>query len=67
MRTGTGMYQRRGGINYAKSQVALLRYMKEHAFINAWEFLTGATVRTLSSLAPAGLRKLGYSLFLRKK
>lgn len=67
MRAGAGMYQRRGGIKYAKSQVALLRYMKEHAFINSLEFITGATIRTLSSVAPAGLRKLGYSLFLRKK
>lgn len=67
MRTGAGMYQRRGGIKYAKEQVALLRYMKEHKFINTWEFMTGATVRILSSIAPTGLRKLGYSIFLRKK
>ena len=67
MRTGAGMYKRRGGIKYAKSQVALLRYMKDHGFINTWEFVSSAAIRIVSSLSPAFLRKLGYSLFLRKK
>ena len=65
MRTGSGMYDRRGGAEYAKSQRKLFNYMKDINYISKGEFLMGNVIRSAVALAPTGLRKKIYSKALR--
>ena len=65
MRTGSGMYDRRGGAEYAKSQRKLFNYMKNINYISKGEFFVGNAVRSAVALAPTGLRKKIYSKALR--
>lgn len=67
MRAGNGMYKRRSGIKYAKSQIKLLKFMKDNNFISAGQRLKYSFVRVGSSVAPNFLRKFMYEKVLRKK
>lgn len=66
MRAGNGMYRRRSGVKYAKSQIKLLNFMKNKGFINIWQYLKSAVVRMGSSVSPNFLRKFMYEKVLRK-
>lgn len=66
MRVGNGMYRRRSGIKYAKSQTALLGFMKNNNFIGVGQYLKYSVVRVGSSVAPNFLRKFMYKKVLRK-
>ena len=66
MRAGVGMYKRRAGKRYAKSQIDLFRFMLKNGFINKTEFIIGCTTRTILSLIPNSLRKSTYEHLLRK-
>lgn len=66
MRAGNGMYKRRSGLKYAKSQIALLKFMKEKKFIDELQYLKSAVIRVGLSAAPNFLRKFIYNIFLRK-
>lgn len=67
MRTGSDLYNRRGGWKYMESQIKLLRYMKNTGFINTAEFLSGCAVRFGSSIAPNKLRSKVYKKLLRSE
>lgn len=66
MRSGSEMYKRRGGWKYAKSQIALFKYMRDKHFITNGMFIYQATIRTLSSIAPNAIRKFVFEKNLRK-
>lgn len=67
MRAGSDMYKRRAGWNYAKSQKALFKYMKETGFITNGEYMKSACVRTASSISPNWLREFMFKIMMRKK
>ncbi len=67
MRIGNGMYRRRSGVQYARSQLELLGYMRRTAFISTSEFLRGAAIRIPMSLVPDGARKLAFERVLRSR
>ncbi len=67
MRAGSGLYRRRAGWKYAKSQVALFDYMKNTGFIGTGRYIKSVTIRLISALIPNGMREMYYSLFLRKQ
>lgn len=66
MRAGNGMYKRRSGLKYAKSQIALFKFMREKHFISNWQYVKSVAVRFCSSVAPNFLRKFMYEKILRK-
>ena len=66
MRAGSDMYRRRSGYRYAKSQIALLCYMRSRGFITYSQLIKGAVLRAGSSLAPNWLRQLMFEKILRK-
>lgn len=66
MRAGSGMYKRRSGLKYAKSQAALFKFMKEKKIISNWNFIKAVVIRSISSIAPNFLRKFIYEILLRK-
>lgn len=66
MRAGDEMYKRRGGKKYAEAQKKLFRYMLDHDFITKQEYRKSVMIRTLSAMAPAGLRKAMFKRFNRK-
>lgn len=65
MRTGAGMYKRRSGLKYVKSQLRLFRYMRKRGFISRAQLVKSSILRTIGSLIPTRIRKKGYQLFLR--
>lgn len=66
MRAGSDMYRRRSDYRYAKSQIALLCYMRSRGFITYSQLIKGAVLRAGSSLAPNWLRQLMFEKILRK-
>ena len=66
MRAGNDMYKRRAGWQYAKSQCALFRFMREHKLIGWGGYFSSCAIRTASALAPNWLRKSLFQCFLRK-
>lgn len=66
MRAGSGMYKRRAGWEYAKSQINLFRFMKQENFITSWQFMQSCILRGCSSMAPNWLRKFMFEKVLRK-
>lgn len=65
MRAGNGMYKRRSGWKYAKTQIRLFTYMKKKHFIDFKTYIVSCIVRTGSALAPNWLRKFMYKKILR--
>ena len=66
MRAGDGMYKRRSGWKFAKSQIALFQYMRNTGFISTLECYANDTMRIFSSLMPNAIRKYAYMILLRK-
>lgn len=66
-RVGKGMYKRRGGLEYAKSQIELYRYMLNIKWINNYQFIIYSFVRYIVSIMPTNLRKLIFEKMLRIK
>lgn len=66
MRAGSGMYKRRSGWKYAKTQVALFKFMKDRGFINDRQYVKSCLIRSGASLAPNWLRKFMFGKVLRK-
>ena len=66
MRAGSGMYKRRSGMKYARSQVALFKFMRDEKFICTAAFVKSCLTRVGSSLVPNRLRKFVYKRMLRK-
>ena len=62
-----GLYKRRGGWRYAKSQVRLFRYMKNQGFISIVEYFFQLHVRTVVAILPNCIRKALYLKLVRKE
>ena len=67
MRAGSEMYKRRGGWKYAKSQKALLKYMKDTRFITEFQYLLNVTIRFIAANMPKFFLENLYRFFLRQK
>ena len=67
MRSGEGMYDRRGGASYIRSVLRFQKYLKKEGVIGTGTFLKNCTVRTIVGIIPGSLRKEFYRIFLRKK
>lgn len=65
MRSGNGMFKRRGGWKYAKSQIKLIAYMQRKHFITVPQSLVFGSVRVVSAMIPNELRTIIYKFFLR--
>jgi len=66
MRTGAGMYKRRGGLKYISAQIELFSYMMENGMITRMRFLKNVILRTFSGLLPGSIRLLLFRKLLRK-
>lgn len=67
VRTGTGMYKRRGGWDYARSQFKLFKFMRDHGMIGYTEYFFSCIIRGAVALVPNWLRRFIYEQALRKK
>lgn len=66
MRAGSGMYMRRAGWKYIKTQVKLFKFMKQQGFIGNRQYISSCMIRSASSLAPNWLRKFMFEKILRE-
>ena len=65
MRTGNGMYSRRGGLSYLRWLLRFQRYLLDQKFITKERYIKNCVIRTTVSLIPGGMREKFYQLFLR--
>ncbi|MCM1466814.1 MAG: glycosyltransferase [Alistipes sp.] len=66
MRSGDGMYERRGGIKYAGQIVKFRWYMLQHGYAGLLDFVVAAGGHALVALIPNSMRKKFYERVLRK-
>lgn len=67
MRTGSGMYARRGGISYLKSASRVERYKRKIGFSSRLDYIMCMVVKIVFSLVPSKVRAFFYEKLLRKK
>ena len=65
MRTGNGMYDRRGGRNYLHWVLRFQKYLYCKQFITRKEYIKNCLVRTTVGMIPGGVREKFYHIFLR--
>ena len=65
MRTGNGMYDRRGGRDYLYWVLRFQRYLYCKNFITKKEYIQNCLVRTIVGAIPGGAREKFYHVFLR--
>ena len=65
MRTGNGMYDRRGGREYLHWVLRFQRYLYCKKFMTRKEYIKNCLVRTTVGMIPGGAREKFYHLFLR--
>ena len=66
MRTGAGMYDRRGGFSYAKKAIKFRWYLKKTGFSSMADFIKTAGGQVVVSIMPSKLRQFVYKKALRK-
>lgn len=64
-RVGNGMESRRGGFEYALSEIKVQQSFWKIGFITIWDMIVNLMLRIPVRLFPGGLRKFVYRLFLR--
>lgn len=67
MRTGGGLYDRRGGLKYAKAEINLFVDLFRMGFVGPIDLLVNVVSRPLVRLMPSGLRKSFYQRFARSR
>ncbi|MGN0621872.1 MAG: glycosyltransferase [Porcipelethomonas sp.] len=67
MRTGNGMYKRRGGFRYISAAVKFRKKMYVEGYCSLFQYIYACAAHIASSIIPSGLRKLAYSKFLRNR
>ncbi len=67
MRTGGGMYSRRGGWEYLKCARQMEKFKLESSFCSRREYLKRMGAFCLFCMVPVGLREKLYKTFLRKR
>ena len=65
MRTGNGMYDRRGGRNYLIWAVRFQKCLLHRHFISRNRFIRDCAVRLAVGIIPGGAREKFYHIFLR--
>lgn len=65
MRTGNGMYDRRGGSRYLVWVLRFQKYLYSRHFISTGRFLKNCIVRTVVGIVPGSVREKFYHIFLR--
>ena len=65
MRTGNGMYDRRGGREYLHWVLRFQRYLYSRGFITREEYIRNCVVRAAVGLIPGRVRENFYHIFLR--
>ena len=65
MRADYGMYLRRAGWKYAKTQIKLFKFMRKKRFIRNGQYVKSCVIRSGSALAPNWLRKFIFKKVLR--
>ena len=65
-RIGNGMFKRRSGISYVKSEFKLQRKFKEIGFINSFQLNYNIMCRTIVRIIPNNLREMIYLKLLRR-
>ena len=65
MRTGNGMYNRRGGKNYLVWVVRFQKCLLKKGFIDRGRFLKNCAVRLTVGMIPGNAREKFYHIFLR--
>ena len=65
-RTGTAMFERRGGLTYVKREYSMQKDMRRLKFISKYRFLINVFERTVVRIIPNKLRKFVYMRLLRK-
>jgi glycosyltransferase involved in cell wall biosynthesis len=66
MRTGEGLFARRGGMRYARSEARLQREFLRMGMISPARYVTNLMTRCTVRVLPVGIRKALYELLLRK-
>lgn len=66
MRTGSGMYKRRGGFSYLKNAMKVERFKRKIGFSTVKDYLVCFCAKVVFSLVPSGMRERFYKKFLRK-
>lgn len=64
-RVGNGMVSRRGGIKYIKNEISLRYLMHKLGYINSFQALTIASLRSFIFILPVKLRSFIYQYLLR--
>ena len=65
MRTGNGMYDRRGGREYLHWVLRFQRYLYSRGFITREEYIRNCVVRAAVGMIPGRVRENFYHIFLR--
>ncbi|MFQ6791908.1 MAG: glycosyltransferase [Thomasclavelia sp.] len=66
MRVGNGMYERRGGLKYAKADIILQLNMLRLKITSFLCFFYNVSIRVIVRLVPNSIRKIIYLKYLRK-
>lgn len=66
MRVDSGLYVRRGGLDYLKQAIRLRWHLYQTGLYTFWSFLVTIMALSVVCLIPVSARKLAYRLFLRK-
>lgn len=66
MRCDEGMYDRRGGSDYVRSQIRLADYMRSTRWITLFEYVRFIATRLVGGLVPTSVRMHTYKMLLRK-
>lgn len=66
MRTGSGMYARRGGVSYLKNASKVEKYKRKTSFSSFNDYLICMMAKVVFSLVPSGIREFLYKKLLRK-
>lgn len=65
-RAGEGMYERRGGLDYAKYEIGMQRNFYGQGFLNLAQVVKNLAIRLPVRLLPNSVRSLVYQKLLRK-
>lgn len=65
MRSGDGLYKRRGGLRYAVSQFHLAKYIYSIGLVGFFDFLKSIFLRCGGAVCPNVIKKMIYRKFLR--
>ena len=66
MRVDSGLYVRRGGLDYLKQAIRLRWHLYRTGLYTFWSFLVTSLALSVVCLIPVSARKIAYRVFLRK-